>query len=236
MRVTQAATPLFAERAASPARTNFLCQQIAAHAMQTRHYCGQRVIYREGDAGNAVYAVLAGHLKAECWGTNGKAMLVQVLGYGDIFGELSLLDGHARGATVTSINHATLAILSRQGFNELLATSPAVAQHLLEMMSVRLRKLAKRCEAQSSAELSSRLAEAILDLTRQHGRAECGGPKQIPFPLSQHELGNLVGASRESVNKVLRGWSQLGVLTHKDGVLRILDEQALGCLAPAPGG
>jgi len=142
---------------------------------------------------------------------------------GDVFGEMSLLDGLPRSATVTSLEDCRLMVIGRQDFMQFLKRHADVALNLLAALSQRLRTTNNLVENLSFHHLPSRLARLLMDLGQRHGKVESGGVA-IGLRLSQEELGNLVGASRESVNKQLRAWAESGNLCttahlgHNDGV------------------
>ena len=193
---------------------------------EVRRYSRRQTVVWEGEEGGALFVVLSGYLKAITAGADGQELLLSIMGPGEVFGELSLLDGQPRSASCVALEPAEVAVLEREPFMKLLERSPRLAIGLLRVLSQRLRNLSKRCENVACMDVPSRLAEALVVLADKHGKA-LGSDIQIPVKLSQHDLGSMVGATRESVNKLLRDWARTGVLSHVAGRLTISDFQAL---------
>lgn len=186
----------------------------------------RRVVFHAGEAGDSLYVLLSGKVKVSLISTDGKEAILSLMGAGDVFGEMSLLDGLPRSATVTSLEDCRLMQIGRQYFVQFLKRHAEVALKLLAALSQRLRTTNNLVENLSFHHLPSRLARLLLDLGQRHGRAEPEGI-EIGLRLSQEELGNLVGASRESVNKQLRAWVDSGVLEYRHGVIVIRKVDAL---------
>jgi CRP-like cAMP-binding protein len=109
----------------------------------------------------------------------------------------------------------------------LLERSPRLGIALLQVLSARVRNLTKRCENNSSMDVPERLLETLLGLAEKHGERLAHGKIRIRIRLSQQELGNMVGTTRESVNKLLRQWTELGLLQHTAGYVTISDLDGL---------
>jgi CRP-like cAMP-binding protein len=188
------------------------------------HRCRARgVVYMEGQPGDALFVVLSGYLKAACTGPNGRELVLCVLGPGEVFGDLSLLDGQPRPASVMALEATQLAAIGRESFLKFVDSSPKLAKALLEGMATRLRHLAKRYETVSSMAIPARLAEMLVILAQKHGQQYGTTEVCIPIRLSQQELGNMVGATRESVNKLLRQWSEQGIVRKEAGLMTIMN-------------
>jgi len=194
--------------------------------LDVRPYAARETVVWEGEAGGSLFVVLSGYLKATTAGADGQELLLSIMGPGEVFGELSLLDGQPRSASVTALEATTLATLDRNPFLRMLEESPKLAIRLLGVLAQRLRNLSKRCENVACMDVRSRLAEALVFLADKHGHP-LGGKIEIPVKLSQHDLGSMVGATRESVNKLLRDWARIGVLSHVAGRVTITDFEAL---------
>ena len=148
------------------------------------------------------------------------------MGPGEVVGELSVLDGHPRSASVIALEAAELAVVEREPLLGLVRQSPALALGLIAVLTARVRNLSKRCENISLLDIPARLAEVLLSLAERHGERS-GDNVRIPVRLSQQDLGNMVGATRESVNKQLRSWTQDGILRQEEGRVVISDLGAL---------
>lgn len=186
----------------------------------------RRVVFHAGEAGDSLYVLLSGKVKVSLLSADGKEAILSLMGAGDVFGEMSLLDGLPRSATVTSLEDCRLMQIGRQDFVQFLKRHADVALKLLAALSQRLRTTNNLVENLSFHHLPSRLARLLLDLGQRHGKPAPNGV-EIGLRLSQEELGNLVGASRESVNKQLRAWADAGLLEYRQGAIVIRKVDAL---------
>ncbi|MFZ5891851.1 MAG: Crp/Fnr family transcriptional regulator [Myxococcota bacterium] len=211
--------PLFA--ALEPAE----CRLIAS-LIRVQRFAQRSTVVWEGDTGGALYFILTGYLKALSRGADGNEVLLSVMGPGEVFGELSVLDGQPRSASVVALEPSELAVVERAPLLSLVQKSPALALGLIDVLTQRLRNLSKRCENISSLDIPARLAEVLVNLAERHGQRR-GNDVTIPVRLSQQDLGNMVGATRESVNKQLRGWTQEGIVRQEEGRVVIGDLAAL---------
>ena len=194
--------------------------------LRTRECRPREAIVWEGEAGGSLFLIISGYFKATTMGVGGKELVFSVMGPGEVFGELSVLDGQPRSASIVALQSGELALLERDALLALLRESPAVTLQLLLEVCQRLRHLSQRCENLSSLSVPARLAQVLLDLVRRHGQRS-GAAFCIPVRLSQQELGSMVGATRESVNKQLKSWIDGGILRRDGGRIVILDPTAL---------
>ncbi len=187
------------------------------------------VVVREGDTSGGLFAVLSGFLKAASMDPDGREVVLSIMGKGEVFGELSVLDGKPRSATVRALEDSELATIARAPLLELLEASPKLAVRLLGVLAERVRNLTHRCELLSSLDVSSRFAKILLSLATTHGETT-GNSVRIRVRLSQQELGDMCGATRESVNRLIRDWRERGVLGNDAGRLVIKDLRALNSM------
>ena len=188
------------------------------------------VLFRKGDPGNALFALMEGRLKATGEGRDGKEVVFSFMDPGDVIGEIALLDQEPRSATVQAVEEATLLTLHRRDLLPFLDRNPRVAVKLAGVLATRIRRLSELMEDTVFLGLPSRLAKKLLSLSRRYGKATSEGLR-IDLKLPQHELGELVGTSRESINKQLRQWSEEGVVQFAGGYVTIQDEARLEELA-----
>ena len=170
-------------------------------------------LFSEGDGGDQLYIILAGKVKLTRAAHDGRENLLSVHGPGEMFGELSLFDPAPRTASATAITDATLAGLAHDDLRSWLATRPDVAMHMLQALAQRLRRINDIKADLVFTDVPGRVAKALLDLAARFGVPQENGI-QVNHDLTQEELAQLVGASRETVNKALadfaaRGWVQL---------------------------
>jgi CRP/FNR family transcriptional regulator, cyclic AMP receptor protein len=173
---------------------------------------GER-LFTEGDDGDKLYIILSGKIKLTRAAPDGRENLQSVHGPGEMFGELSLFDPVPRTASATAVTDAQLAGLAHDALRAWLATRPEVAMHLLQALAQRLRRINEVKADLVFTDVPGRVAKALLDLAERFGVQTPDGV-QVNHDLTQEELAQLVGASRETVNKALadfaaRGWIQL---------------------------
>ena len=173
---------------------------------------GER-LFAEGDEGDRLYVVLDGKIKLTRAAPDGRENLLSVVGPGEMFGELSLFDPRPRTASATAITDAHLAALAHDKLLIWLTGRPEVALHLLRALAQRLRRANDVMADLVFTDVPGRVAKQLLDLADRFGQQQPDG-LHVNHDLTQEELAQLVGASRETVNKALadfvtRGWIQL---------------------------
>jgi CRP/FNR family transcriptional regulator, cyclic AMP receptor protein len=170
-------------------------------------------LFLEGQEGDRLYIVLDGKLKLTRAAADGRENLLSVLGPGEMFGELSLFDPRPRTASVSAITDATLAGLAHDALRAWLGDHPDVSIHMLRALARRLRRANDVVADLVFTDVPGRVAKNLLDLADRFGEQERDG-LHVHHDLTQEELAQLVGASRETVNKALadfaaRGWLQI---------------------------
>ncbi|MGH3371373.1 MAG: Crp/Fnr family transcriptional regulator [Nocardioidaceae bacterium] len=185
---------------------------LSAAMSETKLRRGQ-VLFHEGDSGDRLFIVVEGKVKLGRTSADGRENLIAVLGPGQMFGELSLFDPGPRSATVTAVTDTNFLSLSHEDLLRWLDGRPAVARGLLTQLAGRLRKANDVVADLVFSDVPGRVAKALLDLADRFGRSADDGI-HVHHDLTQEELAQLVGASRETVNKALadfasRGWLRL---------------------------
>jgi len=170
-------------------------------------------LFKEGDEGDRLYVVLEGKLKLGTTSIDGRENLLSILGPGEMFGELSLFDPEPRTATATAVTDAKLLALAHDQVIGLVTRHPQASLELLRRLAQRLRKSNEILADLVFADVPGRVAKAIIDLGGRFGQQKDDG-LHVNHDLTQEELAQLVGASRETVNKALadfasRGWVRL---------------------------
>ena len=204
-----------------------------AALIRVRSYSARQFVVWEGEAGGTLFLSLSGYFKAVTTGSDGTEMLLSVMGPGEVLGELSVLDGQPRSASVIAIEQGELAYIDRPALLGLMASSPSLAVGLVEVLAQRVRSLTKRFEILSRQDVPGRLAQALLSLAEKHGQ-QVGKQVRIPVRLSQQDFASMVGATRESVNKQLREWTRTGMLRRETGCMIISDMPALRAASGTP--
>src|SRR6202043_3108838 len=170
-------------------------------------------LFMEGDDGDSLYVVIEGKMKLTRAAADGRENLLSVIGPGEMFGELSLFDPRPRTASASAITDAHLAALAHDKLLVWLTGRPEVALHLLRALAQRLRRANDVMADLVFTDVPGRVAKQLLDLAGRFGQEQADG-LHVNHDLTQEELAQLVGASRETVNKALadfvaRGWIQL---------------------------
>ncbi|HEY9344569.1 MAG TPA: Crp/Fnr family transcriptional regulator [Inquilinus sp.] len=218
-------TPFFA--AFPPAQRDAL----AAHLTERSHADGDTIFLR-GDESTSLMIVASGRVALRLTSPQGREILLAILEPGEIFGEMSLLDGRGRSADAVAFGPCRLLSLDRRDMLPVLQDSPEACIRLLELLSTRLRRTSDQLEGVALMTLPSRLARLLLTLSETHGtRRNAEGEVLLPLALSQRDLGQLIGASREKVNLQLGRWSAEGLLRRQDGALVICDTEGLADIA-----
>jgi CRP-like cAMP-binding protein len=184
----------------------------------------------KGDPGSQIYLILNGRLKAMTTSAEGDDIVFSIMGPGEVCGELALLGGGTRSATMVAHEDAELLVLDRRDFLPFLKKHPEAAIKLLEVLAKRLQRISALVEDTHFLNLPSRLAKKLLFLSKSYG-VETGDGTRIDLRLSQTELGDLVATTRESINKQMRAWSEEGVVSMERGYVTIHTPDALESLA-----
>lgn len=167
------------------------------------------IIFAEGEIGDHMYVIVEGKIKLGHASPDGRESLMAVLGPGEIFGELSLFDPGPRTATATALTDARILALGNTSLRPWLAGRPEVAEALLAALARRLRRTNDALADLVFSDVPGRVAKALLDLADKFGEVTPEG-LLVKHDLTQEELAQLVGASRETVNKALADFAQRG--------------------------
>ena len=171
------------------------------------------ILFKEGDEGEHLYVIIDGKLKLGTSSGDGRENLLSILGPGEMFGELSLFDPGPRTSTATAVTDAKLLSLSHEKVIPWLKQNPEGSLQLLTRLSQRLRRTNEAVGDLVFSDVPGRVAKALIDLGDRFGKTTPEG-LLVNHDLTQEELAQLVGASRETVNKALadfagRGWLKL---------------------------
>jgi CRP/FNR family transcriptional regulator, cyclic AMP receptor protein len=194
--------------------------------LTTRTLARGHVVFREGDEGDRLFVVLEGKVKISRAAADGRENLLAVLGAGEMFGELSLFDPGPRTATVTTVTEAVLASLDHDDLRPLLLERPGVAVQLLRALAQRLRRTNEAMADLVFTDVPGRVAKALLDLAEKFGSPDTDGLR-VRHDLTQEELAQLVGASRETVNKALSEFAHRGWLRIEGRSVLLLDRDRM---------
>lgn len=200
-----------------------------ARAVKRRDYKDRERIVVQGDAGGSLFLVISGFVKVTTVSVEGKEMLLSFTGPGEFFGELSVLDGERRSASVTALGSVVLGVIDQDALFAQIQASPGLSSQIIRALCRRVRTLTTRVEELSSLPIPVRLAQCLVQLGERHGR-RIGDAVTIPLRLTQEELGTFIGATRESINKLLRSWDEQGMVGLESGRLTRMNVEALKAL------
>ncbi|KAA1396045.1 Crp/Fnr family transcriptional regulator [Aeromicrobium sp. Root344] len=184
------------------------------------------ILFNEGDDGNQLYVVTEGKIKLGRTSPDGRENLLAILGPGQMFGELSFFDPGPRSATATAVTDVELKSLGHEALSPVLNSHPDVAHALLNQLAGRLRRTNEVVGDLVFSDVPGRVAKALLDLASRFGRRADDGV-HVNHDLTQEELAQLVGASRETVNKALADFASRGWLRLEPRSVVILDLERL---------
>jgi len=207
--------PLFADMDDSEART-------LLDSMVPVELSRGDVLFREGEPGDRLYVIAQGKIKLGRRSSDGRENLLSVLGPGEMFGELSLFDPGPRTATASSVADSVCYELRHKALVEWVTQHPTVATHLLGALARRLRRTNETLADLVFSDVPGRVAKALLDLSTRFGEKSEEGVR-VAHDLTQEELAQLVGASRETVNKALADFAARGWVRREGRAVVLLD-------------
>ncbi len=178
---------------------------------RVERYPAGREIFAKGSPGQSLMAVLRGSIKISSLSNEGKEIVFGIINAGEIFGEIAVLDGEERSADATAMTDCELLVLNRRDFLRVLENRADLCMILLRILCRRLRQTSEQVEDVMFRHLESRVAKALLQLAESVGLHGLQSTS-VELHLSQRELGNMAGGSRESVNKILQNWHRQGLI------------------------
>lgn len=178
--------------------------------------------------GEVIYIILEGTVKIYVDRVDGTSVILAILGPGDIVGEMSLVDSSGRSANVVTLETSDLLWMERSLFQECLQQAPAITYNLVGILSRRLRLANEQIQALATMDIHGRIARQILAFAQQYGQTTSDGDSLIPIRLTQSDLADLVGASRERVNQVMVHYKRHKYISvSRNYRITILDRAAL---------
>ena len=197
-----------------------------SEALEHADYARGETVFSEGEEGDTLYIVETGKVKIGRRAADGRENMLSVMGPSDMFGELSLFDPGPRTATATVITEARLASLAHSRLRPWINDRPEIAEQLLRVLARRLRRTNDALADLIFTDVPGRVAKQLLALSERFGSAEPDGLR-VHHDLTQEELAQLVGASRETVNKALADFASRGWVRVDSRALTILDGERL---------
>ncbi|HUR51075.1 MAG TPA: Crp/Fnr family transcriptional regulator [Mycobacteriales bacterium] len=200
--------------------------EAVAASLEHGDYARGETVFAEGEQGDTLYIVLEGKVKIGRRASDGRENMLSVMGPSDMFGELSLFDPGPRTATATVVTDARLASLAHAALRPWLTNRPEIAEQLLRVLARRLRRTNDALADLIFTDVPGRVAKQLLALSERFGSTEPEGLR-VHHDLTQEELAQLVGASRETVNKALADFASRGWVRVDSRALTIIDAERL---------
>jgi len=197
-----------------------------AGAIDTSEYAKGETVFVEGEQGDTLFIILSGKVKIGRRALDGRENMLSVMGPSDMFGELSMFDPGPRTATATVLTDARLASIGHTALKPWLTDRPEIAEQLLRVLARRLRRTNDSLADLIFTDVPGRVAKALLGLADRFGTREADGVR-VHHDLTQEELAQLVGASRETVNKALADFAARGWMRVDSRAVTILDAERL---------
>ena len=188
----------------------------------TQHYVKDQIILIEEEAGNTLFLIQKGRVKVSRISDDGREVILSILEPGDFFGELSLIDGKARSASVTAIEDSEALVLRRGDFLGLLEDYPQISISLMKELAARIRKSDTQIKSLSLQDAMGRVASSLIMLADDHGRLRKGQVIIPRIPLQQ-DLANMAGTSRETISRVFRILEDEQLIERSGRKITILD-------------
>jgi CRP/FNR family cyclic AMP-dependent transcriptional regulator len=180
-----------------------------------RSYPKGRTIVSEGEPSQSMYILLAGRAKVQRSDSEGKEVILAVLGSGEFIGEMSLIDDAPRSASVITLEPCEFMAVSKEAFKAMLVQSPEVAMNVMRGLVRRLREADKKIETLALLDVYGRVARVLLDFSE-----DVGGERMVKNKLPRQEIAKMIGASREMVSRVMKGLEIDGyIVTMPEGKL-----------------
>lgn len=200
-------------------------EQVAQVAV-SRRFAPNHIIFREGDDSDTAYVLAAGHARAIREHADGRTISLAHFGPGDIFGELAMFDDEKRSATVETLDDVECVAILGADMRRLLHTHPDIAVKLVVGLGRRLRETNERLARQSFQTVQSRVAGVLGQLVAQ-AQAEGAGDAHVLVTITQADIAQLAGSSRESASRFLAVLERAGVITQGRGRITVHDPSAL---------
>jgi CRP/FNR family cyclic AMP-dependent transcriptional regulator len=195
--------------------------------MKTRKVPRGTTIFAKGDPGTGLMGVLAGSVKVSVASAEGKDIVLNIFREGEVFGEIALLDGRPRTADATAMSDCELIVIERRDFVPFLSNHPDVTIKFIEILCSRLRRTSEQVQDVTFLNLPTRLAKALLQLTS----SDQGGAPGRKVAITQREISQMIGRSRESTNKQLRAWVKRGWVRLERGGVSVVAPDKLAAIA-----
>ncbi|MGZ5650912.1 MAG: Crp/Fnr family transcriptional regulator [Usitatibacter sp.] len=183
-------------------------------------YAKQSVVLTEGEMGDSLYMIQSGKVKVFIGDEDGREIILKILGPGDFFGEMSMIDKQPRSASVTTIEPSTFLVLTHIAFERCVEQAPRIANIVMQCLAQRVREADRKIGTLALMDVYGRVASTLLELS-----VYSDGKLMVGEKLSQQDLANMVGASREMVNRILKDLSDRGFISIESKAITIINRE-----------
>ena len=183
-------------------------------------YPKNAVVLTEGEMGDSLYMIQSGKVKVFIGDEDGREIILKILGPGDFFGEMSMIDKQARSASVNTSEPSTFLVLTHAAFEKCVEEAPRIGNMVMRMLAQRVREADRKIGTLALMDVYGRVASTLLELS-----VYTNGKLMVAEKLSQQDLANMVGASREMVNRILKDLSERGFISIESKTITIINRE-----------
>lgn len=203
--------------------------ELLARASSLRHAPRGSIVLHEGDHTDNIYFVVNGGLKVLVADDDGREVILSILGPGELFGEMGVLDDHPRSATVVATQSSDLVVISKADFQRCLQANFNISLFIMRGLVKRLRQADRKIESLALMDVYGRVARLLLDLAEEQD-----GRRVVARKITRQDIAKMIGASREMVSRVMKDLENRGYFRVEEGRIVILEKRVPAAPAPAP--
>ncbi len=185
-----------------------------------KSYAKTAVVLTEGEMGDSLYMIVSGKVKVFIGDEEGREIILKILGPGAFFGEMSMIDKQPRSASVTTIEPSSFLVLTHVAFERCVEQAPRIANMVMQILAQRVREADRKIGTLALMDVYGRVASTLLELS-----VYSNGKLMVGEKLSQQDLANMVGASREMVNRILKDLSDRGFISIESKSITIINRE-----------
>lgn len=185
-----------------------------------KRYPKNAVVLSEGEMGDSLYMIQSGKVKVFISDQDGREMILKILGPGDFFGEMSMIDKQPRSASITTLEASVFLVLSHAAFEKCIERVPRIANMVMRILAQRVREADRKIGTLAMMDVYGRVASTLLELSVYDN-----GKLMVSEKLSQQDLANMVGASREMVNRILKDLADRGFISVESKSITIINQE-----------
>jgi CRP/FNR family cyclic AMP-dependent transcriptional regulator len=185
-----------------------------------KSYPKNAVVLTEGEMGDSLYMIQSGKVKVFIGDEDGREIILKILSPGSFFGEMSMIDKQPRSASVTTLETSTFLVLQHNAFEKCVEEAPRIAQMVMQVLAQRVREADRKIGTLALMDVYGRVASTLLELAVYNN-----GKLMVGEKLSQQDLANMVGASREMVNRILKDLSDRGFISIESKSITIINRE-----------